>query len=173
MTELVRPSLEWYDAWVACRRDFGDDPSVIHGDGHWNLPAELQRDIDRGVFEAFVPLILRFGQESADGHLVPTDFRWIVDGEELIGFIRISHRLEGRLLDHGHIGYSIRPSRRREGHASRALALALEHCRGLGIDRVLVCCAEGNTASERTIVANGGVYESTRGEYRRFWIPLD
>jgi predicted acetyltransferase len=172
MTELVRPSLERYDAWVACRRDFGDDLSGIHGDGHWNLPTELQTDLDRGVFEAFVPLVLRFQHESVAGHLIPTDFMWITEGEEIVGFIRISHRLEGRLLDHGHIGYSIRPSRRREGHASRALALALAHCRGLGIERVLVCCAEDNVASERTIVANGGVYESTRDGYRRFWIPL-
>ena len=88
----------------------------------------------------------------------------------------------------GHIGYSIRPSYRRRGYGRRILQLALEKCSDLGMERVLVTCDEDNTASQRIIEANGGVFESgmmmdeivARAEGRggeevrklRFWFEL-
>ena len=48
---------------------------------------------------------------------------------ELIGIIDIRHRLnEGLLKFGGHIGYSVRPSRRRQGYAVEMLRLGLEEC---------------------------------------------
>jgi predicted acetyltransferase len=64
----------------------------------------------------------------------------------------------------------VRPSRRAQGHASRALALAVRRCAELGIDRVLLTCDEDNLASARTIERNEGVYEDTRNGKRRYWI---
>ena len=78
----------------------------------------------------------------------------------------------------GHIGYSIRPSERRKGYAKKMLKAALPFCRELGLRQVLITCREDNIASERTILANGGVYESTVREpekdvrLKRFWIEL-
>ena len=89
-----------------------------------------------------------------------------------IGFLAVRHRLNDWLLQEGgHIGYSVRPSRRGVGHASRALHLGLGHAAGLGLDRVLLTCEEDNVASRRTIVSAGGVYEDTRNGKQRFWIP--
>jgi len=174
MTELVVPDLDRYEAWRDCMADFGDAHDELHGTGHWFLPEGLRFDTDPDSFAALVALLRRIRRETPDGVPVPSDFLWIVEGEEMVGFIRIAHRLDAQLLEHsGHIGYSIRPSRRREGHASRALGLALERCRELGIARVLVTCEEGNTASERTILARGGLHEDTRDGIRRFWIGLD
>lgn len=46
------------------------------------------------------------------------------------------------------------------------IALALDECRKMGIDRVLMCCDETNRASARTIEKNGGVLENTpRGRH--------
>lgn len=78
----------------------------------------------------------------------------------------------------GHIGYSVRPCERRKGYAKEMLGMALTFCRELGIDNVLVTCADGNVGSEKTILANGGVYEYTIHEpdedidLKRFWIKL-
>ncbi|MFI2707699.1 GNAT family N-acetyltransferase, partial [Nocardioides sp. CER28] len=69
-------------------------------------------------------------------------------------------------------GYSIRPSYRRQGHASRALGLALERAREIGLDRVLITCDEDNLGSARTIESQGGVFESMCGIKRRYWISL-
>jgi predicted acetyltransferase len=57
------------------------------------------------------------------------------------------------------------------------LALALERCRELGLDKVLIICGEKNTASAKTIIKNGGVFESNFTKVngcitRRYWITL-
>ena len=81
----------------------------------------------------------------------------------------------------GHIGYSIRPAERRKGYAKEQLRLTLEKCRAAGEKRVLLTCDPANTASERTILANGGVLENEvedvpglgkSGTIRRYWITL-
>ncbi|MFC5773030.1 GNAT family N-acetyltransferase [Ectobacillus antri] len=107
---------------------------------------------------------------------VPASTYWLVDGEKVVGAVNIRHALTEQLLNcGGHIGYGVRPSERRKGYATHILALALEKTKELGIDRVLVCCDEDNIASERTILKNGGVFESMFIEddgnaVKRFWI---
>jgi predicted acetyltransferase len=71
----------------------------------------------------------------------------------------------------GHIGYDVRPSARRRGHATAMLRAALPVARGLGIESALVTCDEDNVASRKVIEANGGVFEDQRGDKLRFWIP--
>ena len=68
------------------------------------------------------------------------------------------------------MGYSVRPSRRREGHASRALALALDRLADRGVLRVLVTCDDDNAGSRRTIEAAGGVLENVLDGKRRYWL---
>ncbi len=101
------------------------------------------------------------------------DFFWITDGdpEQVIGFLAIRHTLNDFLLEiGGHIGFSVRPARRGEGHASRALALALDRAAELGVERALVTCDLDNEPSRRTIVRNGGVFEDERKGKKRYWI---
>ncbi len=167
------PSIDRYAAWKACMDDFGGSIEELHGTGHWFLPQQLQLDTEPDTFAALVGILLRLRRELPEGPLVPSETYWVFDGEEMVGFLQLRLRLTEQLLETGgHIGYSIRPSRRRAGHAGRALALALERCREVGIDRVLISCLEGNLGSEGTIRANGGVYEDTREGLRRFWIDL-
>ena len=97
----------------------------------------------------------------------------------IVGMIDVRHRLNDYLREFGgHIGYSVRPDERRKGYASRMLALALDHCRELGLDRVMISCLVENEASRRTILRNGGVYDSTVHEPKenvdleRYWITL-
>ena len=95
------------------------------------------------------------------------------------GMIQLRHTLNEYLRRYsGHIGYSVRPSARRQGVAKWMLAAILPHCRGLGLDRVMIACEPWNEGSRRTILANGGVYEKTVHEpeedidLEQYWITL-
>ena len=128
-------------------------------------------------FQAWVERL----HHEADRSVVPAPGRvhatswWIVEGDTLLGAIQLRHELNDFLLDAGgHIGYGVRPSARRLGHASWALGEALVRAASLGLDRVLVTCDDDNLASQRTIERNGGVLEDVRdtsiGRKRRYWI---
>ncbi|NLM72452.1 MAG: GNAT family N-acetyltransferase [Clostridiaceae bacterium] len=95
----------------------------------------------------------------------------------LVGMVDIRHRLNDHLFRiGGHIGYSVRKSERRKGYAKEMLRLALEYCRSLNIQKVLVTCNKNNIASAKTIIANGGELENEipNGEkiVQRYWITL-
>ena len=94
-----------------------------------------------------------------------------------MGAVNIRHSLNEKLLAHGgHIGDGVRPSMRGQGIGTKMIALALEVCRTLGIDRVLMTCDKSNVASARTIIKNGGVLENEIVDedevVQRYWIDL-
>jgi predicted acetyltransferase len=125
------------------------------------------------AFEAFVQSIRaeRLEETPRPAWRVPDTELWWVEGDEFIGRIAIRHRLTPELHEvGGHIGYDVRPSARRRGHATEMLRQALGIARSLGIDRVLVTCDVDNVGSRTVIERNGGVLEDERAGKLRFWI---
>jgi predicted acetyltransferase len=129
---------------------------------------------ETAAFAAFVDAVNADALEDSprpQGH-VPCTTLWWVDGEQYLGRLAIRHRLTDFLFEvGGHIGYDVRPGRRREGHATAMLRAALPWARDLGIDRALVTCDDDNIGSIRVIEAAGGVLEDVRGIKRRYWVP--
>jgi predicted acetyltransferase len=173
MTALSHPDLRLHASWARALLDFGSEQ--VHGSGSWEVPPEIRSSTSR---EACAYLVAELARR-ADPAIPPppekvrSDYFWITDADEVVGFIATRHDLNAFLLESGgHVGYSVCPSRRREGHARRALALALDHLAGLGLPRVLVTCDEGNVGSRRTIEGAGGVLEDVRARTMRFWIDL-
>jgi predicted acetyltransferase len=119
-------------------------------------------------------------EETCPPHHVPQTLYFLVrqDDGRLLGAISIRHRLNEDLLHTGgHVGYGIRPSERRKGYATQMLALALEKCRSMGMQKVLVTCDKDNIGSAKVIMKNGGIYEDEATEedgtvVLRFWITL-
>lgn len=110
------------------------------------LQAQRAFETDEGCPERFVP---------------GTTWFYVDDAGRILGAVNLRHRLNDFLLrTGGHIGYGIRPSERRKGHAARMLALTLERAKEMGIPRVLVTCDKENPGSARTIRKNGGVLEN-------------
>lgn len=117
---------------------------------------------------------------SRDG-LVPDSTFFLLDDERdiLLGAVNIRHYLNDYLLQYGgHIGHGIRPSERRKGYATKMIELALEECKKLGIERVLMVCDKDNIGSAKSIIYNGGVLENEFVDKngtieQRYWIDLN
>lgn len=177
MTRLVRPDVRLRRSWAEAVEEFAADGSTMHGYGLWDYePLDLSEEGCR----ALVTFLLAQGDADVEppSGLVHCSYFWIVEGDEgdpageFVGYLALRHSLTPWLLEEGgHIGYSVRPSRRRQGHASRALRQALPYAAALGLDRVLVTADEDNVASWAVIEGAGGVYEDNRKGKRRYWIP--
>jgi predicted acetyltransferase len=103
---------------------------------------------------------------------VPATTYWWTDESTFLGRINLRHRLNQHLSEiGGHIGYDVRPTARRQGHATAMLTAVLPHAAALGIDKALVTCDNDNTASRKVIEANGGVLEDERDGKLRYWVP--
>lgn len=82
-----------------------------------------------------------------------------VDGR-LVGRVSVRHSLNEHLATvGGHIGYAVRPTDRRRGHATAMLRRALVVARSVGVEEALVTCDDDNVASARTIERCGGVLQ--------------
>ncbi len=174
MTELRAPSESAYEQWLAAVADF--DGTAMDGSGSWTVPDFA---VDRRSYEALMTVIATEGDTSTElaPDRVHCTYFWVFDGPqadaELVGFVALRHTIDTPFLRKagGHIGYSVRPSRRREGHAARALRLALAEARALGIESALLTCDDTNAASAATIETNGGVLENVVEGKRRYWVP--
>ncbi|MBO4918643.1 MAG: GNAT family N-acetyltransferase [Erysipelotrichaceae bacterium] len=102
--------------------------------------------------------------------------------EEVAGMVN----LRPKALSHiylkqygGHIGYSVRPSLRKQGIGTEMLRDFLPVCKEeFHLDRVLITCLKDNEGSRRVIMNNGGVYENdifyppADEILERYWISL-
>ena len=115
-----------------------------------------------------------------DPKYVPSSLYYAYDDERniMVGAVNIRHYLNDKLMfDGGHIGDGVRPSERRKGYATKIIALALDECKKLGIDKVLITCNKDNIGSKKSIINNGGILENEvideDGEkVLRYWINL-
>ena len=170
---LMRPTGEYAGQIAAYRQEFLDAGDSMDGTG------PLRRLEDP---EEYITACARYEDPKAvPPHLVPaTQFLFVRKSDNrLVGMLQVRHRLNDFLEKYGgHIGYSVRPSERRRGYAKEMLKMALPFCRQIGIDKILITCIDGNIGSEKTILANGGVYETTVHEpnenvdLKRYWIAL-
>ncbi len=101
-----------------------------------------------------------------------------ISDNKTVGIIDLRHHINHPILGlwGGHMGYSIRPSERNKGYAKEMLRQNLLNCKERGMDKVMIICSPENRASEKTIIANGRVFEKevyVDGEYiKRYWITL-
>jgi predicted acetyltransferase len=177
MPELVLPTTAFQRSYLAAVAE-----AVAEGRGSAEGDSMVAREL-RGFgsrweteagFLAFVQHLHADSHESTERatYLVPSTTWWWVDGSEYLGRISLRHRLTERLLEiGGHIGYDVRPSARRRGHATAMLRAVLPHTYELGIDPALVTCDNDNVGSRKVIEANGGVFEDERAGKLRYWVP--
>ena len=109
--------------------------------------------------------------EFEGGYVPQTTFWWVAGGEYL-GRISIRHRLTPHLCrGGGHIGYEVRPSARRKGHATAMLAAVLPLAAELGVDPACLDCRADNAASRVVIERNGGRLQREEDGWLFFHLP--
>lgn len=112
--------------------------------------------------------------------LVTETIYWATKDGMVVGRISLRHRLSVNLREFGgHIGYEVRPGLRNQRIAKEMLRLLLETEKAKSIGKLLLTCAPSNIASNKTILANGGVLEKTAyvervgRETNYYWIVLN
>jgi predicted acetyltransferase/ribosomal protein S18 acetylase RimI-like enzyme len=158
---LVRPAMEHLPSYVTAlnagwcadnvrKETLREELAAIEKDASAFVASQFDREA-RGP-----PVKLPDGSEVAR---IPGYRLWMWDGEfcGTIGFRWQpgTTALPAHVL--GHIGYSVVPWKRNLGYAKRALAMMLDNARREALGHVDLTTDPDNVASQRTIVANGGV----------------
>ena len=96
---------------------------------------------------------------------------------KFIGAVTIRLTLTDELLLRGgHIADGIRPSERNKGYGTKLVSLALNKCKELGLNKVLMVCDKDNIPSSKTIIKNNGILENEikieNQIIQRYWITL-
>ena len=170
---LIKPDLSYSEDIMAYRKEMLDNHDSLDGtsclERYDNAKAWLEHlatmsDVTTCPKE-FVTSTTYIGVRQSDN--------------KIVGMIDLRHHINHPILSvwGGHIGYSVRPSERRKGYAKAMLKLILEEAKKHHLTKVLVTCNHDNLGSNKTILANGGVFEKTielEGILiNRYWIDIE
>ncbi len=169
-TDLKLRRLELKDeaAFLLALKDWSDEDRAWFT-WHW----------EPGV--AFSEVLSRLDREATGtgipNHLVPATMYYAFQGERIVGRLHLRHRLNQALsVRGGHIGYAVAPGFRDKGLATEILRQGLVLAASIGIESVMITCADENVASWRVIENNGGELEKVfsdekNGELvRKYWL---
>ena len=181
MPDLIAPTTRLHTAWLEAHAEWGPGR---HEDGFGLGPSD---EVDSAA--GFAAWVARLTGESdpakpIDAGKVRCTYRWVVEGDRVLGGIALRHGSSDYVRWAGHIGYGIEQSGLGQttiliGMLAMiiwAVGRILDEARMLGLERVLAVCAVDNVASVKTIERCGGVFEGIRntkfGPARRYWIEL-
>ena len=166
--KLIKPSAEY-------KTQICDMLDEWYGTGEKIIPYSIRR-LDYHDFDNYCA---NLAIKDTSGGLVPDSTFFCLDADRniMVGAVNIRHYLnESLLLNGGHIGDGVVPSERRKGVATAMIGLALEECKKLGIEKVLMVCDKNNIGSAKSIVNNGGVLENEITvdgvTEQRYWIDI-
>lgn len=156
--KFVFPCQEYEQKAIEYIQEFHDHASAINGTGgldgflekstyaSWLL--KIQKDIDiANIPDDRVPALTYFYVRETD--------------DTIVGMINIRLALNDFLRNEGgHIGYSIRPTERRKGYATKMLRETLEFCRIIGLHNFIITCDQSNPASASVIKNCGGILDA-------------
>lgn len=149
--------------------------SEINGDG------KLSEYLDKYSYEEWIEKI----NQDSDLAKVTKDripsytYFYMNRRKYIVGIITIRTALNKfHLNENGHIGYSVRPTERKKGYATKMLKAALKQSKKLGMERVLLICDKINKGSAKVIKRCGGKFAGEKySKYfdevvEKYWIVL-
>ncbi|MGC4019779.1 MAG: GNAT family N-acetyltransferase [Muricomes sp.] len=171
---LIKPSLEYGEDIMQFRKEIieAEDSDSFAGCGSLKQCSKI---------EEWLRILAEMENIStcpAGGVTSNTYIAVRTSDNKIVGIIDLRHHIDHPILGlwGGHMGYSIRPSERNKGYAKEMLRQNLQNCRDRCMDKIMITCNRNNTASEKIIIANGGIFEKeivVDGRYiKRYWITL-
>lgn len=165
--DLIKPNLELENEFTTFYKECLESDDKVSGDGGFsNFTTYL---------EWLNYLTLMESKDTVPDGYVPS-YTYVLYNyihEEIIGIINIRTTLNDFLFKRGgNIGYSIRPKYRQKGNGKLLLRLAINLCRDLNMNKLLITCNSDNIASQKLISSSGGVLDILEKNYQRYWITL-
>lgn len=169
MIELHKPSMLLIESYL----EFIEEMQK-HGEKIWDSMIPKHGESPSLFVERLLAAEVGLGP-----NLVPETTYWGTIDEQVVGRIALRHELNANLSEFGgHIGYEVRPSFRHQGVATAMLKSLLLTSKAKEIGRLLLTCAPDNVASNKTILANGGILTQTafvekcQRNTNYYWIDL-
>ena len=151
MIQLFRPGIEY-------ENDLEDFKQEFFLNGEKSIPGSELLD----KMESFSEW-LEYVSRNADIDRVSED--WVVtdtfialEDSLVVGIICLRHELNDFFKDFGHVGYSVRPSKRNNGIATDMLKKVLKIAEDIGLKYLQLSAFQDNIASCKTITKCGGEY---------------
>lgn len=167
---LVMPTTRLRTSFLTAMAEFEETQGTADADGlstvdlaTGDVLARYVQDLNTGALP---------WQRTHEGSYVRVLW-WTIEGE-YIGRVLVRPDLTPGVVHANHIGFTVRPGRRRRGHATQMLAAALPVAFALGVDPVVLVCRETNFGSRTVIERNGGHLLAVLEDHRHYLIgPAD
>lgn len=135
---LLKPSEEYLESYYqGCLETWGHayDDYIIHDPREYPI-------WKNEIFRRYVELEKGIGLPEG---FVPSVTYWAVVGGEYAGTVNIRPKLNDGLREFGgHVGFIIRKSMRGKGYCRKIIKLALQECRKLVSEDIILCCDTSN-----------------------------
>lgn len=141
MLKLVKPTLEHETKYREMIKEWQEVGGAY-------VPCIIDYDCNHPLEELNYEQTLKVITDYSNGKIFDydidyfksSDFLFIFDDEELIGMGEVRHDLQ-KLGEEtiGHIACGIRPSKRKEGYATKAIELMLEELKKSGVEEAIIC----------------------------------
>lgn len=149
--KLVSTSLTYQESYISYIKELGNEE---------RYPFTL--DLEYNNFQQLLKQLDDFSSGiNLPNGTVQNSTLWLVDGAEIVGVTNLRHHLNEEITHcGGHIGLSIRPSRRGNELGNLLMQLSIQHLSKLGVKEIHIHCYKDNEASAKTIIHCGGVLDS-------------
>lgn len=175
MPELISPHAEPHlrATFLEAMREFENETGRADADGLTIADLETGECVEsytKGLRNGGFPRPgVRFG--------VPDTVFWWCDtgseGRAYIGRVCIRHFVARSQWDHGgQLWLAVRPSRRREGHATRMLTAAMPSVYAHGVEKAEIICPEANVPARRLVEAAGATLDRIDGGRCWYYLPI-